>query len=72
MLHQDGNKCFTNFCCSEADLRIGELQWGDSGVYVCKVVSIDDLEGRNEGQVELLVLGELHPPQHKLERRMHI
>ncbi|KAB5576904.1 hypothetical protein PHYPO_G00203870 [Pangasianodon hypophthalmus] len=42
---------------NKADLRIGELQWGDSGVYFCKVVSGDDLEGRNEGQVELLVLG---------------
>ncbi|XP_060732120.1 immunoglobulin-like domain-containing receptor 2 isoform X1 [Tachysurus vachellii] len=42
---------------NKADLRIGELQWGDSGVYFCQVVSGDDLEGRNEGQVELLVLG---------------
>lgn len=44
----------------EADLRIGELRWGDSGVYYCKVVIADDLEGPNEGHVELLVLGE--PP----------
>lgn len=43
---------------SEADLRIGELQWGDSGVYYCKVVISDDLEGKNEAHVELLVLGE--------------
>ncbi|XP_036413504.1 immunoglobulin-like domain-containing receptor 2 isoform X4 [Colossoma macropomum] len=43
---------------SEADLRIGELQWGDSGVYLCKVVIADDLEGQNEAQVELLVLGQ--------------
>ncbi|KAF7709340.1 immunoglobulin-like domain-containing receptor 2 isoform X1 [Silurus meridionalis] len=42
---------------NKADLRIGELHWGDSGVYVCQVFSGDDLEGRNEGQVELLVLG---------------
>lgn len=42
---------------AEADLRIGELQWGDSGVYYCKVIIADDLEGKNEGQVELLVLG---------------
>ncbi|GAA6229120.1 immunoglobulin-like domain-containing receptor 2 isoform X3 [Lates japonicus] len=42
---------------NKADLRIGELQWGDSGVYFCKVIIADDLEGRNEGQVELLVLG---------------
>ncbi|KAM8749214.1 immunoglobulin-like domain-containing receptor 2 isoform 5-T6 [Acanthopagrus schlegelii] len=42
---------------NKADLRIGELQWGDSGVYFCKVVIADDLEGKNEGQLELLVLG---------------
>ncbi|XP_066542714.1 immunoglobulin-like domain-containing receptor 2 isoform X2 [Hoplias malabaricus] len=42
---------------NKADLRIGELQWGDSGVYFCKVVISNDLEGKNEGQVELLVLG---------------
>ncbi|XP_018614031.2 immunoglobulin-like domain-containing receptor 2 isoform X2 [Scleropages formosus] len=41
---------------NKADLRIGELQWGDSGVYFCKVVIPDDLEGKNEDQVELLVL----------------
>lgn len=46
--------------CAEADLRIRELQWGDSGVYYCKVVIADDLEGRNEAQVELLVLGMPH------------
>ncbi len=45
-------------CLSGADLRIGELQWGDSGVYFCKVVISDDLEGQNEAHVELLVLGE--------------
>ncbi|CAN9497506.1 unnamed protein product [Ophioblennius macclurei] len=42
---------------NRADLRIGELQWGDSGVYFCKVVIADDLEGKNEAQMELLVLG---------------
>ncbi|XP_030634843.1 immunoglobulin-like domain-containing receptor 2 [Chanos chanos] len=42
---------------NKADLRIGELQWGDSGVYYCKVVISDDLEGQNEAKVELLVLG---------------
>ncbi|XP_068614898.1 immunoglobulin-like domain-containing receptor 2, partial [Brachionichthys hirsutus] len=41
---------------SKADLRIGEVQWGDSGVYICKVVISDDLEGQNEASVELLVL----------------
>ncbi|KAM9485052.1 immunoglobulin-like domain-containing receptor 2 isoform 4-T4 [Salvelinus alpinus] len=42
---------------NKADLRIGKLQWGDSGVYFCKIVIADDLEGKNEGQVEVLVLG---------------
>ncbi|XP_031150646.1 immunoglobulin-like domain-containing receptor 2 isoform X3 [Sander lucioperca] len=42
---------------NKADLRIGELQWGDSGVYFCKVVIANDLEGKNEAQLELLVLG---------------
>ncbi|XP_060944518.1 immunoglobulin-like domain-containing receptor 2 isoform X2 [Limanda limanda] len=41
---------------NKADLRIGELKWGDSGVYFCKVIIADDLEGKNEGQLELLVL----------------
>uniref|UniRef100_A0A3B4Y7G5 Immunoglobulin-like domain containing receptor 2 n=1 Tax=Seriola lalandi dorsalis TaxID=1841481 RepID=A0A3B4Y7G5_SERLL len=41
---------------NKADLRIGELQWGDSGVYFCKVIIANDLEGVNEGQLELLVL----------------
>uniref|UniRef100_A0A8C2KLG4 Immunoglobulin like domain containing receptor 2 n=1 Tax=Cyprinus carpio TaxID=7962 RepID=A0A8C2KLG4_CYPCA len=43
---------------NKADLHIGELQWGDSGVYYCKVVISDDLEGQNEAHVELLVLGQ--------------
>ncbi|XP_062866972.1 immunoglobulin-like domain-containing receptor 2 [Trichomycterus rosablanca] len=43
---------------NKADLRIGQLQWGDSGVYYCKVVIADDLEGENEAHVELLVLGQ--------------
>ncbi|XP_068602235.1 immunoglobulin-like domain-containing receptor 2 [Brachionichthys hirsutus] len=42
---------------NRADLRIGELQWGDSGVYYCKIVIADDLEGKNEAKLELLVLG---------------
>uniref|UniRef100_A0A3Q1IMV2 Ig-like domain-containing protein n=1 Tax=Anabas testudineus TaxID=64144 RepID=A0A3Q1IMV2_ANATE len=41
---------------NKADLRIGEVQWGDSGVYICKVIIADDLEGPNEASVELLVL----------------
>ncbi|XP_034550448.1 immunoglobulin-like domain-containing receptor 2 isoform X3 [Notolabrus celidotus] len=47
---------------NKADLRIGELQWGDSGVYFCKVVIADDLEGKNEAQLELLVLGRTGQP----------
>lgn len=35
------------------------MHWGDSGVYMCKVVISDDLEGQNEASVELLVLGKL-------------
>uniref|UniRef100_A0AAV2JZF8 Immunoglobulin domain-containing protein n=1 Tax=Knipowitschia caucasica TaxID=637954 RepID=A0AAV2JZF8_KNICA len=42
---------------NKADLRIGELQWGDSGVYFCKVIIADDVEGKNEAHLELLVLG---------------
>ncbi|XP_038576715.1 immunoglobulin-like domain-containing receptor 2 isoform X4 [Micropterus salmoides] len=42
---------------NKADLRIGKLQWGDSGVYFCKVIISDDLEGKNEAHLELLVLG---------------
>lgn len=48
---------FFLFSLAEADLRIGEVQWGDSGVYTCKVVIADDVEGPNEASVELLVLG---------------
>lgn len=40
-------------------MRIGEVQWGDSGVYICKVIISDDLEGQNEASVELLVLGKV-------------
>ncbi|XP_061890819.1 lipolysis-stimulated lipoprotein receptor-like isoform X2 [Entelurus aequoreus] len=42
---------------NKADLRIADVQWGDSGVYICQVVIADDLEGENEASVELLVLG---------------
>ncbi|XP_023193350.1 immunoglobulin-like domain-containing receptor 2 isoform X3 [Xiphophorus maculatus] len=42
---------------NKADLRIGELQWGDSGVYFCKVIVADDLVGNDEDHMELLVLG---------------
>lgn len=52
------NNFSLSVCLSGANLRIGELQWGDSGLYYCKVVISDDLEGQNEAHVELLVLGE--------------
>uniref|UniRef100_A0A3P9JME2 Immunoglobulin domain-containing protein n=1 Tax=Oryzias latipes TaxID=8090 RepID=A0A3P9JME2_ORYLA len=42
---------------NKADLQIGRVKWGDSGVYICKVVISDDLEGQNEASAELLVLG---------------
>ncbi|XP_077420720.1 uncharacterized protein LOC144050909 isoform X2 [Vanacampus margaritifer] len=42
---------------NKADLRIAGVQWGDSGVYTCKVVIADDVVGQNEASVELLVLG---------------
>ncbi|XP_007555481.1 immunoglobulin-like domain-containing receptor 2 isoform X3 [Poecilia formosa] len=42
---------------NKADLRIGELQWGDSGVYFCKVIVADDLVGNGQDHMELLVLG---------------
>uniref|UniRef100_A0A3Q0R092 Ig-like domain-containing protein n=1 Tax=Amphilophus citrinellus TaxID=61819 RepID=A0A3Q0R092_AMPCI len=45
---------------NKADLRMGEVQWGDSGVYICEVVIPDDLEGQNEASVELLVLGKTY------------
>ncbi|XP_023690432.1 immunoglobulin-like domain-containing receptor 2 isoform X1 [Paramormyrops kingsleyae] len=46
---------------NKADLHIGQLRWGDSGMYYCKVVISDDLEGQNEDHVELLVLGQVGP-----------
>ncbi|KAM5144531.1 immunoglobulin-like domain-containing receptor 2 isoform 4-T4 [Callospermophilus lateralis] len=41
----------------DADLQIGKLMWGDSGLYYCVITTPDDLEGKNEDSVELLVLG---------------
>uniref|UniRef100_A0A8I3W1Y7 Immunoglobulin like domain containing receptor 2 n=1 Tax=Callithrix jacchus TaxID=9483 RepID=A0A8I3W1Y7_CALJA len=41
----------------DADLHIGKLMWGDSGLYYCIITTPDDLEGKNEDSVELLVLG---------------
>nr|XP_033799235.1 immunoglobulin-like domain-containing receptor 2 isoform X3 [Geotrypetes seraphini] len=43
----------------DADLQFGKLQWGDSGLYYCLVVTSDDLEGKNEDRVELLVMGKI-------------
>lgn len=43
---------------TDADLQIGKLMWGDSGLYYCIITTPDDLEGKNEDSVELLVLGE--------------
>ncbi|XP_066476892.1 immunoglobulin-like domain-containing receptor 2 isoform X2 [Tiliqua scincoides] len=40
----------------DADLHIGKLMWGDSGLYYCLIVTPDDVEGNNEESVELLVL----------------
>uniref|UniRef100_A0A286XPW5 Immunoglobulin like domain containing receptor 2 n=1 Tax=Cavia porcellus TaxID=10141 RepID=A0A286XPW5_CAVPO len=40
----------------DADLQIGKLMWGDSGLYFCIITTPDDLEGKNEDSVELLVL----------------
>lgn len=35
--------------------------WGDSGLYYCIITTPDDLEGKNEDSVELLVLGKCRP-----------
>uniref|UniRef100_A0A671FTH3 Immunoglobulin domain-containing protein n=1 Tax=Rhinolophus ferrumequinum TaxID=59479 RepID=A0A671FTH3_RHIFE len=40
----------------DADLQIGKLMWGDSGLYYCVITTPDDLEGKNEDSVQLLVL----------------
>lgn len=44
---------------TDADLNIAQTAWGDSGVYVCSVVSSQDLTGTNEDYTELIVLGKL-------------
>ncbi|KAG8515757.1 Immunoglobulin-like domain-containing receptor 2 [Galemys pyrenaicus] len=48
----------------DADLQIGKLMWGDSGLYYCIITTPDDLEGKNEDSVELLVLGKRTCPRH--------
>ncbi|XP_033002681.1 immunoglobulin-like domain-containing receptor 2 isoform X6 [Lacerta agilis] len=40
----------------DADLHIGKLMWGDSGLYYCLIITPDDVEGKTEESVELLVL----------------
>lgn len=54
----EGNLDFF-FWLSDADLQIGKLMWGDSGLYYCIIITPDDVEGKNEESVELLVLGKL-------------
>ncbi|CAL8261847.1 unnamed protein product [Boreogadus saida] len=41
---------------NNADLSIGQTAWGDSGVYVCSVISAQDLTGNSEDYTELIVL----------------
>ncbi|XP_075053449.1 immunoglobulin-like domain-containing receptor 2 isoform X6 [Mixophyes fleayi] len=41
---------------NDADLQFGNIQWGDSGLYYCLVAVSDDLEGKNEDRVEVLVM----------------
>ncbi|KAJ3598451.1 hypothetical protein NHX12_001961 [Muraenolepis orangiensis] len=41
---------------NNADLNIGQTAWGDSGVYVCSVISAQDLSGNSEDYTELIVL----------------
>ncbi|XP_043929024.1 immunoglobulin-like domain-containing receptor 2 isoform X2 [Protopterus annectens] len=42
---------------NNADLQIGKLHWGDSGVYYCLVTSPIDINGNNEDRMEMFVLG---------------
>ncbi|XP_054638803.1 lipolysis-stimulated lipoprotein receptor isoform X2 [Dunckerocampus dactyliophorus] len=41
---------------NNADLNIAQTAWGDSGVYVCSVISSQDLTGNGEDYTELIVL----------------
>ncbi|XP_018555343.1 lipolysis-stimulated lipoprotein receptor isoform X1 [Lates calcarifer] len=41
---------------NNADLNIAQTAWGDSGVYVCSVISSQDLSGNGEDYTELIVL----------------
>ncbi|XP_017279276.1 lipolysis-stimulated lipoprotein receptor isoform X2 [Kryptolebias marmoratus] len=44
---------------NNADLNIAQTAWGDSGVYLCSVVSAQDLQGNSEDYVEVIVLDKL-------------
>ncbi|VTJ81009.1 Hypothetical predicted protein [Marmota monax] len=57
----------------DADLQIGKLMWGDSGLYYCVITTPDDLEGKNEDSVELLVLGNSQrlPDPSRQRERLH-
>ncbi|KAM9783077.1 lipolysis-stimulated lipoprotein receptor [Neosynchiropus ocellatus] len=41
---------------NNADLNIAQTAWGDSGVYICSVISSQDLSGNGEDYIELIVL----------------
>ncbi|XP_070692097.1 lipolysis-stimulated lipoprotein receptor isoform X1 [Pempheris klunzingeri] len=41
---------------NNADLNIAQTAWGDSGVYMCSVISSQDLSGNGEDYTELIVL----------------
>ncbi|XP_053289115.1 lipolysis-stimulated lipoprotein receptor isoform X1 [Pleuronectes platessa] len=41
---------------NNADLNLAQTAWGDSGVYVCSVISSQDLTGNGEDYTELIVL----------------
>ncbi|XP_056237474.1 lipolysis-stimulated lipoprotein receptor isoform X1 [Seriola aureovittata] len=41
---------------NNADLNIAQTAWGDSGVYICSVVSSQDLTGNGQDYTELIVL----------------
>ncbi|XP_041648624.1 lipolysis-stimulated lipoprotein receptor isoform X2 [Cheilinus undulatus] len=41
---------------NDAELHFGQTAWGDSGVYICSVISPTDVSGNNEDYTELIVL----------------
>lgn len=56
------------FCDADADLNFAQTEWGDSGVYVCSVVSSQDLSGNSEDYTELIVLGKFSYTHRHLAR----